>query len=113
MLLRQLGSIRPLNANDRAVPEVPARVLAEAIDMTDVLSRKQGLLLSLPSLEEELTAKAIGKLALYVGVERFSVIGRWRETIPCYVFLDEFQQYAARTFESFSRWRGARESTCC
>jgi hypothetical protein len=94
-LLRQMGSIAPLNGNERTTPELPRQVLAEAIDMADVLTRKQVVYFSLPSLEEELTAKAIGKLALYALVSAAQVIGRWRKTVPCYVFLDEFQQMCA------------------
>jgi hypothetical protein len=63
--------------------------------MTDVLTQKQVVYFSLPSLEEELTAKAVGKLALYALVHAAKIVNRAGKSVPCYVFLDEFQQICA------------------
>ena len=95
MLLRQLASVAPLNVTDGLRPPARPEVLRDAIDMTDVLTRKQVVYFSLPSLEEELTAKSIGKLALYALVHAAKIVNRTRKSVPCYVFLDEFQQICA------------------
>lgn len=95
MLLRQLAAVEPLNITADTRPLVRPEVLRDAIDMTDVLTRKQVLYFSLPSLEEELTAKSIGKLALYALVHAAKIVNRTGKSVPCYVFLDEFQQICA------------------
>lgn len=85
MLLRQLASVAPLNVTDGLRPPARPEVLRDAIDMTDVLTRKQVVYFSLPSLEEELTAKSIGKLALYSLVHAAKIVNRTRKSVPCYV----------------------------
>ncbi len=95
MLLRQLASVAPLNVTADVRPAVAPEVLRDAIDMTDVLTRKQVVYFSLPSLEEELTAKSVGKLALYALVHAAKVASRTHATVPVYVFVDEFQQVCA------------------
>ncbi len=95
MLLRQLASVGPLNVTGDVRPTVAPEVLRDQIDMTDVLTRKQVVYFSLPSLEEELTAKSVGKLALYALVHAAKVASRSRPTVPVYVFVDEFQQVCA------------------
>ena len=95
MLLRQLAAVGPLNVTGDGRPEVRPEVLRDQIDMTDVLTRRQVVYFSLPSLEEELTAKAIGKLALYALVHAAKIVNRAGRSLPCYVFLDEFQQICA------------------
>src|SRR5579883_173340 len=88
MLLRQLAAVTPLNVTEGGRPEVRPEVIRDQIDMTDVLTRKQVVYFSLPSLEEELTAKAIGKLALYALVHAAKIVNRAGKSVPCYVFLD-------------------------
>lgn len=95
MLLRQLAAVGPLNAAEDSGPEVRPEVLRDRIDMTDVLTRPQVVYFSLPSLEEELTAKSVGKLALYALVQAAQIVSRTRPTVPVYVFVDEFQQVCA------------------
>lgn len=99
MLLRQLASVAPLNVTDGRRPPARPEVLRDSIDMTDVLSRKQVVYFSLPSLEEELTAKSIGKLALYALVHAAKIVNRTGKSVPCYVFLDEFQQICAENIK--------------
>lgn len=95
MLLRQLAAVGPLNVADDARLTVAPAVLEHQIDMMDVLTRKQVVFFSLPSLEEELTAKSVGKLALYALVHAAKIVNRTRKSLPCYVFIDEFQQVCA------------------
>lgn len=95
MLLRQLAGVLPLNVAEDSRPTVGPDVLRDQIDMTDVLTRKQVVYFSLPSLEEELTAKSVGKLALYALVHAAKVVSRNRACVPVYVFVDEFQQVCA------------------
>ena len=95
MLLRQLAAVTPLNVNEGVRPALRPEVIRDAIDMTDVLTRKQVVYFSLPSMEEELTAKSIGKLALYAIVQAAKVVSRTRPCVPVYVFVDEFQQVCA------------------
>lgn len=95
MLLRQLASVAPLNLTADARPALRPEVVRDAIDMADVLTRKQVVYFSLPSLEEELTAKSVGKLALYALVHAAKVVSRTRPCVPVYVFVDEFQQVCA------------------
>lgn len=92
MLLRQLAAVEPLNVTEDARPAVRPEVLRDAIDMTDVLTRPQVVYFCLPSLEEELTAKSIGKLALYAGVHAAKTLERTGKAVPCTVVVDEFQQ---------------------
>ena len=93
MLLRQLASVAPLNLTpDARTAALRPEVARDAIDMADVLTRKQVVYFSLPSLEEELTAKSVAKLALYALVHAAKVVSRTRPTVPVYVFVDEFQQ---------------------
>jgi hypothetical protein len=99
MLLRQLASVAPLNVTDGLRPPVRPEVLRDAIEMTDILTRKQVVYFSLPSMEEELTAKSIGKLALYALVHAAKIVNRTGKSVPCYVFLDEFQQICAENIK--------------
>ncbi len=92
MLLRQLAAVRPLNVSERSKPAVAPAVLDHEIDFSDVVTRKQVVYFSLPSLESELTAKSVGKLALYAVVQAASILRRLGPTVPVYVFVDEFQQ---------------------
>lgn len=96
MLLRQLAAVEPM---DETRPAVAPEVLAHQIDMSDVLTRPQVVYFSLPSLEEELTAKAIGKLALYALIQAAQVLSRAGVTVPVYVFVDEFQQLCAENLK--------------
>jgi hypothetical protein len=95
MLLRQLATIAPLNVTGDERPELPPEVCRDAIDMVDLLTRKQVLYFSLPSMEEELSAKAIGKLVLYAIVHAAKTVKRTGKAVPVYVFVDEFQQLVA------------------
>jgi hypothetical protein len=95
MLLRQLAAVGPLNSSEDVRPDVPPEILRDAIDMTVVVTEPQVVYFNLPSLEEELTAKAVGKLALYAIVHAAKVVRRSRKSVPTYVFVDEFQQVCA------------------
>jgi type IV secretory pathway TraG/TraD family ATPase VirD4 len=97
MLLRQLAAIEPLNVTSEA--PVRPEVLRDAIDMTDVLTRKQVVFFSLPSLEEELTAKSVSKLGLYSLVHAAKILNRTSKSLPCYTFVDEFQQVCAENIK--------------
>lgn len=99
MVLRQLAAVTPLNVTGSSPPAVRPEVLRDQIDMTDVLTRKQVVYFNLPSLEEELTAKSIGRLALYALVHAAKVVNRTGRSVPCYVFLDEFQQLCAENLK--------------
>ncbi len=99
MLLRQLAAVGPLNVTEEMRPSVAPAVLEHQIDMMDVLTRKQVVFFSLPSLEEELTAKSVGKLALYALVHAAKIVSRTRKPVPCYVFIDEFQQVFAENLK--------------
>jgi hypothetical protein len=95
MLLRQLAAVSPLNITGNTRPPARPDVVRDAIDMSDVLRERQVVYFSLPSLEEELTAKSIGKLALYALIHAAQVLNRSGPTVPTYVFIDEFQQICA------------------
>jgi hypothetical protein len=95
MLLRQLAGVGPLNVTADTRPAVRPEALRDRIEMTDVLTRRQVVYFSLPSMEEELTAKAIAKQSLYGIVHAAKIVNRTRKSVPCYVFVDEFQQVCA------------------
>lgn len=95
MVLRQLAAVRPLNVTEHSRPAVAPTVLDHAIDMSGVVTRPQVVYFSLASLEDSLTAKSVGKLALYAVVQAASVMRRLGPTVPVYMVLDEFQQLVA------------------
>ena len=107
MLLRQLASVAPLNATADARPALPPEVVRDAIDMADVLTRKQVVYFSLPSLEEELTAKSVGKLALYALVHAAKVVSRTRPCVP--VPAVRLLRTRVRTNAAESRFKGRLE----
>lgn len=92
MVLRQLATVASLNATDDSQPAVRKEVLEDAIDMSDVLTEKQVLYFHLPSMEEELTATSVARLAMYALAHAAKVAGRKRQTVPAYVIVDEAQQ---------------------
>lgn len=95
MVLRQLAAVRPLNVTGRTRPAVAPAVLDHAIDMSGVVTRPEVVYFSLPSLEDSLTAKSVGKLALYAVAQAAAVMRRLGPTVPVYLVLDEFQQLVA------------------
>lgn len=97
MLLRQLADIEPLNVTEES--SVSPEVMRDAIDMTDVLTNKQVVYFYLPSLEEELTAKSVSKLGLYSEVHAAKILNRTTKSLPCYTFVDEFQQVCAENLK--------------
>lgn len=92
MVLRQLAAVAPLNVTDGSRPAVRDEVLRDAIDMTDVLTEKQVLYFHLPSMEEELTAKSVARLAMHSLVQAAKIASRKQRTVPVYTIVDEAQQ---------------------
>ncbi len=92
MVLRQLATVAPLNVTDGTRPEVREEVRRDAIDMTDVVTEKQVLYFHLPSMEEELTATSVARLAMYALAHAAKVASRKQQTVPVYVIVDEAQQ---------------------
>lgn len=99
MLVRQLAAVTPLNATASTKPAVNPSVIEHAIDAIDVVTRPQVVYFSLPSLEQELTAKSVGRLALYAIVQAAKIVSRTRRTVPTYVVVDEFQQICAENLK--------------
>jgi hypothetical protein len=92
MVLRQLAAVAPLNVTGGSEPGVREAVLRDAIDMTDVLTEKQVLYFHLPSMEEELTAKSVARLAMHSLVQAAKIASRKQQTVPVYTIVDEAQQ---------------------
>jgi hypothetical protein len=92
MVLRQLATVSPLNAGWSAGPNLRPEAVREAIDLTDVLMRPQVVYFNLPSMEEELTARAIGRLVLYSLVHAAQIVNRTGKPRPVFVIVDEAQQ---------------------
>src|SRR5262249_40115291 len=95
MLLRQLATIAPLNITGDERPALPPEVYRDAIDMEDVLTRKQVVYFGLPATEAELTARAIVKLVLYAILHAATTLTRTGKAVPCYVIVDEAQMAVA------------------
>lgn len=95
MVLRQLAAVSPLNLTERTRPAVAPAVLDHALDFSSVVTHPQVVYFSLASLEDSLTAKSVGKLALYAAVQAASVMRRLGPGVPVYLILDEFQQLVA------------------
>lgn len=92
MVLRQLAAVAPLNVTAGAVQEERVAVLRDAIDMTDIVTEKQVLYFHLPSMEEELTAKSMARLAMHSLVQAAKIASRKQQTVPVYTIVDEAQQ---------------------
>ena len=92
MVLRQLATIAPLNVSESSRPAVRPDVIRDAIDMTDVLTRRQVVYFNLPSMEEDLSARAVARLVMYGLVQAAKIVARTRRPVPVYLFVDEAQQ---------------------
>ncbi len=92
MILRQLATVAALNVGESSRPAARPEVLRDAIDLADVLTRRQVVYFSLPSMEEELTAKSVARLVLFGLVQAAKIVGRTRRPVPVYLVVDEAQQ---------------------
>jgi hypothetical protein len=87
---RQLAAVAALNVTDDLRSPIRPEILRDAIEMTDVLTRKQVIYFSLPSLEQDLTATSIAKLGLYGILQAATFVKRIQKSVPCYVVMDDF-----------------------
>lgn len=95
MLLRQLAALLVLNVTGSERPVFPPEVYRDAIEMEDVLTRKQVVYFGLPGTESELTARAVGKLVLYAILHAATTVNRTGKVVPVYVIVDEAQLVVA------------------
>lgn len=95
MLLRQLATYPVLNVTGDERPSFPPEVCRDAIQMEDVLTRKQVVYFGLPATEAELTARAVGKLVLYAILHAATTVSRTGKAVPVYVIVDEAQLVVA------------------
>ena len=93
MAARQMASVKPFNVTEKSA--VRPEVLRHAIDMTDVLTRKQVVFFRLPSQDQELIATISARLGLNSLADAARVLNRTDSSVPCQAFVDNFPKVCA------------------
>lgn len=105
-MIRELAEIDAINITARS--GLPA-VLAEAIDMVDVVKHPSVIYFRLPAAISNASDREIGKFALHA---LLTAAQRYRTGRPVYLFIDEFQQIVSEDLEViFEQARSFRIAT--
>lgn len=98
--IRQLAMIRPFNLTPRMKQDYSEAVFRDQIDLGDVVTQKQVIYFCLPTIEQEVTSKVIGRSIPSALTQAAKVMKRFGSTVPVYLILDEAQEIVGKSVRS-------------